>query len=56
MQTIRFALAGALCLGSGLSGAQDYPARPIQVVVPFSTGSASDVMARLVLRGKSASA
>jgi tripartite-type tricarboxylate transporter receptor subunit TctC len=33
----------------GAVAAQDYPARQIQMVVPFSTGSASDVMARLVL-------
>jgi tripartite-type tricarboxylate transporter receptor subunit TctC len=29
--------------------AQDYPARPVTVIVPFSTGSASDVIARIVL-------
>jgi tripartite-type tricarboxylate transporter receptor subunit TctC len=28
---------------------QDYPARPVTVIVPFSTGSASDVIARIVL-------
>ena len=29
--------------------AQDYPAKPVTVIVPFSTGSASDVIARIVL-------
>ncbi len=29
--------------------AQDYPVRPITAIVPFSAGSASDVVARLVL-------
>ena len=29
--------------------AQEYPARPVTVIVPFSAGSASDVIARLVL-------
>ena len=29
--------------------AQEYPSRPITVIVPFSAGSASDVIARLVL-------
>src|SRR6185503_14910640 len=31
-------------------GAQEFPSRPIAVIVPFSTGSASDVIARLVLQ------
>jgi tripartite-type tricarboxylate transporter receptor subunit TctC len=29
--------------------AQDYPARPIQVIVPFAGGSASDVVTRIML-------
>lgn len=29
--------------------AQDYPARPVTVIVPFSAGSASDVITRIVL-------
>ena len=29
--------------------AQDYPARPITVIIPFSAGSASDVIGRVVL-------
>ena len=29
--------------------AQDYPSRPVTVIIPFSAGSASDVMARIVL-------
>ncbi len=34
--------------------AQDYPSRPVSVIVPFSTGSASDVIARIVLEKMSA--
>lgn len=49
----RLGVASLLLAGSAL--AQDYPARQIQMVVPFSTGSASDVMARLVLDRVSAS-
>ena len=41
-------VAAALLVASGAS-AQIYPDRPIRVVVPFSAGSASDVVTRLVL-------
>src|SRR5205823_5831063 len=34
---------------------QPYPSRPVQVIIPFSTGSASDVIARIVLERMSAS-
>src|SRR3954469_18952836 len=35
---------------AGLSAhAQDYPVRPIQVIVPFAGGSASDVVTRIIL-------
>ena len=40
--------AAALIFGSAVR-AQDYPARPVTVVIPFSAGSASDVIARIVL-------
>ena len=35
--------------------AQDYPARAVSVIVPFSAGSASDVIARIVLERMSTS-
>jgi tripartite-type tricarboxylate transporter receptor subunit TctC len=41
-------VAAALLLAYGAS-AQTYPDRPIRVVVPFSGGSASDVVTRIVL-------
>lgn len=46
MQT---ALALFALVGSGLAQAQAYPSRPVTVVVPFATGSASDVFTRVVL-------
>jgi tripartite-type tricarboxylate transporter receptor subunit TctC len=39
----------ALLLAAEVALAQDYPAKPVTVIVPFSTGSASDVIARIVL-------
>ena len=41
-------LAFALASFAGTTGAQEYPTRTITVVVPFSAGSASDVMTRIV--------
>lgn len=43
--------AGAVLAATGLSvaQAQDYPTRPIQVLVPFAGGSASDVITRILL-------
>jgi len=38
-----------LLLWANLALAQDYPSKPVTVIVPFSTGSASDVIARIVL-------
>ena len=44
------AVAAALASGLGLHGAtaQDWPTRPIAMVVPFAAGSASDTMARIL--------
>ena len=43
-----FAAAAAMLIGASAQ-AQDYPARPIQVIVPFAGGSASDVVTRILL-------
>src|ERR1700730_14759245 len=48
-----FALGGLLAACS--VSAQDYPARPVTVIIPFSTGSASDVVARIALERMGAS-
>ena len=42
-------MVAACAFAGGMAIAQDYPTRPVTVVVPFSAGSASDVMARIVL-------
>ena len=38
----------AALLSIGAAGAQTYPARPIKIIVPFTPGSATDVMGRIV--------
>jgi tripartite-type tricarboxylate transporter receptor subunit TctC len=41
-------IAMALVAGIGPAHAQDYPSRPVTVIVPFPPGGASDVVARIV--------
>jgi len=42
-------IALAAMLAGGVAHAQTYPTRPIQVIVPFAGGSASDVVTRILL-------
>jgi len=48
---------GALLAAAGVlpATAQDYPVRPVQVLVPFAGGSASDVITRILLNRMSMS-
>src|SRR5262249_37854734 len=41
-------LALALMFGGSTADAQDYPSRPITVIIPFAGGSASDVVSRIM--------
>ncbi len=41
--------AFAMLFGIAAANAQTYPARPIQVIIPFAGGSASDVVTRILL-------
>jgi tripartite-type tricarboxylate transporter receptor subunit TctC len=43
------AVTALVILGSAMSHAQTYPTRPVQVIVPFAGGSASDVVTRILL-------
>ena len=51
---LRLAVSVLIFISNAIQ-AQDYPARPVTVIIPFSAGSASDVIARIVLERMSAS-
>lgn len=42
------AALGFLLLASGSAWAQDYPSRPVKLIVPFGAGGAVDVVARMI--------
>ena len=42
------AVAGTILIAGGVSGAADYPARPVTLVVPYPPGGGVDAMARVV--------
>src|SRR5512133_1458914 len=41
-------LAAAFLLAAGVASAQNYPTKPITMVVPFAPGGASDLVARII--------
>jgi tripartite-type tricarboxylate transporter receptor subunit TctC len=45
---LRWALALAVCLAQTAALAQSWPSKPVRVIVPFTAGSATDIMARTV--------
>ena len=44
-----------VAVGTARAQVKDYPTRPIQVIVPFAGGSASDVVTRIMLQEMSKS-
>jgi tripartite-type tricarboxylate transporter receptor subunit TctC len=48
MNCIKPLLPGLLLVLSGVAAAQNYPDKPIRVLVPFAAGSGTDILARIV--------
>ncbi len=48
MRRIGLALVAAMMLGASPTRADDYPSRPIKIVLPFSAGGGTDVMTRVI--------
>lgn len=47
LSTILKVLPAALMLGSGIAAAQNYPSRPVSIVIAFGPGASTDIETRI---------
>src|SRR5438552_11188135 len=50
MKTIAGFSAAAILCAAGVALAQDYPSRPIRIIVPLTPGSGADIAGRIVAK------
>src|SRR5262245_30573748 len=48
MRLVHLLVAAALCAASAVAQAQNYPTKPVRIIVPFPPGGGSDYIARLI--------
>jgi tripartite-type tricarboxylate transporter receptor subunit TctC len=48
MNWIAFSLAAAAALAAGPAAAQDWPSRPVHIVVPYTPGTGADILSRVL--------
>ncbi len=50
MRKLAFLVAGLIGVSGGVAHAENYPSRPIQLIVPYAPGGITDVAARMVVQ------
>ena len=48
MKKVMFAAAFAALVSAGQAGAQQFPARPVTMVIPFAAGGPQDTIGRVI--------